>query len=136
MSARSLNKVILIGNLTRDPETHTTSTGKMLTTISLATNRNWKVDGVEKEIAEFHDIVTWGKLAEICAQILYKGAKAYFEGRLETNEYTTASGVIKESYRVVAREMMLLSEMKKPSENLTNQTSLAQLAEANDSKPL
>jgi single-strand DNA-binding protein len=89
MSARSLNKVQLIGNLTRDPELRYTPTGAAVCTIGLATNRTWTTDsGEKKEETEFHRVVAWNKLAELCSQLLAKGRKIYVEGRLRTNSWT------------------------------------------------
>jgi len=81
MAARSLNKVLLIGNLTRDPELRYTPQGTPVCTFGLATNRTWTpTDSNEKqEETEFHRIVAWSKLAEICAQLLYKGRKVFVE---------------------------------------------------------
>jgi single-strand DNA-binding protein len=85
--ARSLNKVTLIGNLTRDPELRYTPQGTAVATIGLATNRSWKTDsGDTRDDVEYHRIVAWDKLAEICGQLLKKGSKIYAEDacRLES----------------------------------------------------
>ena len=83
--ARSLNKVMLIGNLTRDPEMRYTPQGTAVCTFGVATNRSWTTEsGEKKEDAEFHNVVAWNKLAEICTQLLKKGRKVYVEGRLST----------------------------------------------------
>lgn len=107
--ARSLNKVTLIGNLTRDPELRYTPQGTAVVTFSIATNRSWKTDsGDTKEDAEFHRIVAWDKLAEICSQLLKKGSKAYVEGRLQTRQWQTKEGQDRTTTEIVISEMMIL----------------------------
>jgi single-strand DNA-binding protein len=110
--ARSLNKVTLIGNLTREPEMRYTPQGTAVATFTVATNRSWKTDsGDTKEDAEFHRIVAWDKLAEICAQLLKKGSKVYVEGRLQTRKWQTKEGVDRYTTEIVISEMMLLDRM-------------------------
>jgi single-strand DNA-binding protein len=88
--ARSINKAILLGNLTRDPVLRYTQSGKPVCDFGIATNRSWTNDkGERQEVAEFHNIVAWGKLAEIASQYLAKGRKVYIEGRLQTRSYDT-----------------------------------------------
>lgn len=107
--AKSLNKVILIGNLTRDPELKYTPSGAAVTTFSIATNRQWTTDsGEKKEDAEFHRIVAWNKLAEICSQLLTKGRKVYVEGRLQTRSWQAQDGSQKQTTEVVINDMIVL----------------------------
>lgn len=107
--ARSLNRVQLIGNLTRDPELRYTPTGAGVCTFSLATNRSWTDDKGEKhEEADFHRIVAWSKLAELCNQFLTKGRKVYVEGRLSTRNWTAQDGSQKSTTEVVIDDMILL----------------------------
>jgi single-strand DNA-binding protein len=107
--ARSLNRVQLIGNLTRDPELRYTPTGAAVCTFSLATNRSWTSDNGEKhEEADFHRIVAWNKLAELCNQFLTKGRKIYVEGRLSTRNWTAQDGSQKSTTEVVIDDMILL----------------------------
>lgn len=110
MSSRSLNKVLLIGNLTRDPELRFTPQGTAVCTIGLATNRSWSTgDGGERnEDVEFHRIVAWSKLAEICGQLLKKGRKIFVEGRLQTREWTTQDGQKRQTTEIVMENMILL----------------------------
>ena len=109
MSSRSLNKVQLIGNLTRDPELRYTPTGAAVCTIGLATNRSWMMEsGEKKEETEFHRVVAWNKLAELCSQLLTKGRKIYIEGRLRTNSWQTADGAQRSSTEIVIEDMILL----------------------------
>ena len=104
-----LNKVMLIGNLTRDPEGRTTPTGQMVTSFGLATNLVWTdTAGVKQKRAEFHNIVAWRRLAEICNQYLKKGNKVYIEGRLQTKEWQGQDGVKKQRTEVVADNMIML----------------------------
>lgn len=114
MATRSLNKVLLIGNLTRDPELRYTPQGTAVCTFGLATNRTWTpADGGEQqEAVEFHRIVAWAKLAEICAQILYKGRKAFIEGRLQTREWTDTEGRQRNVTEVVVDNMIALGAPK------------------------
>lgn len=111
--ARSLNKVTLIGNLTRDPELRYTPQGSAVVTFSVATNRQWTTDaGEKKEDAEFHRVVAWNKLAEICAQLLKKGRKVYVEGRLQTRNWTAADGTQRTTTEVVISDMILLDSRR------------------------
>lgn len=107
--ARSLNKVELIGNLTRDPELRYTPQGTAVCTFGLATNRQWTTDsGEKKEDAEFHRIVAWNKLAELCAQLLGKGRKVYVEGRLQTRRWTGQDGQERTTTEIVINDMIIL----------------------------
>lgn len=105
----NLNKVMLIGNLTRDPESRNTTTGQTVVNFGLATNHAWKDEsGAKKEKAEFHNIVVWGKLAEICSKYLNKGRKVYLEGRLQTRDWQDQSGIKHYKTEVVADNMIML----------------------------
>ncbi|MBI2033297.1 MAG: single-stranded DNA-binding protein [Candidatus Levybacteria bacterium] len=107
--ARSLNRVQLIGNLTRDPELRYTPNGTAVCSFGVATNRTWKTDDGEKhEETEFHNIVSWNKLAELCSQFLVKGRKVYVEGRLSTRNWTAQDGSQKTRTEVVIDDMILL----------------------------
>ncbi len=107
--ARSLNRVQLIGNLTRDPELRYTPNGNAVCSFGLATNRTWTTDSGEKrEEVDFHRIVAWNKLAELCSQFLVKGRKVYIEGRLSTRNWTGQDGTQKTTTEVVIDDMILL----------------------------
>ncbi len=107
--ARSLNRVQLIGNLTRDPELRYTPSGNAVCTFGLATNRSWTTDSGEKrEEVDFHRVVAWNKLAELCSQFLTKGRKVYVEGRLSTRNWTGQDGAQKSTTEVVIDDMILL----------------------------
>lgn len=109
--ARSLNKVQLIGNLTRDPELRYTPNGNAVCSFSIATNRNWTTDtGEKREEVDFHRIVAWNKLAELCSQFLIKGRKVYVEGRLTTRSWTGQDGAQKSTTEVVINDMILLDK--------------------------
>lgn len=107
--ARSLNRVQLIGNLTRDPELRYTPQGTAVCSFSIATNRSWTTDaGEKKDEADFHRIVAWNKLAELCSQFLSKGRKVYVEGRLSTRSWTAQDGAQRSTTEVIISDMILL----------------------------
>jgi len=107
--ARSLNRVELIGNLTRDPELRYTPSGTAVCSFGLATNRSWTTDTGEKhEESEFHNIVAWNKLAELCSQFLVKGRKVFVEGRLATRKWTGQDGQQRTTVEIVISDMILL----------------------------
>lgn len=109
MASRSLNKVQLIGNLTRDPELRYTPSGAAVCTIGLATNRYWTTEsGEKKEEVEFHRVVAWNKLAELCSQLLMKGRKIYVEGRLRTASWQAQDGSQRTTTEIVIEDMILL----------------------------
>lgn len=118
MSSRSLNKVMLIGNLTRDPELRYTPQGTPVCTFGLATNRSWvpSAGGERQEETEFHRIVAWQKLAELCSQLLFKGRKIYVEGRLQTRAWTTQDGQERVTTEVVIDNMIVLDSKRKEGE--------------------
>ena len=110
--SRSVNKVILIGNLTRDPELRYTPQGSAVASFVVATNREWTIDGVKKEVVDFHSVVAWNKLAELCGQLLSKGTKVYVEGRLQTRDWIDTEGNKKYKTEVVIDEMIILSSKR------------------------
>ena len=113
MSTRSLNKVTLIGNLTRDPELRYTPQGTAVCTLGVATNRTWVTDNGEKrEETEFHRIVAWNKLAELCSQLLFKGRKIYVEGRLQTRQWTGQDGNQRQATEIVIEDMIVLDSKR------------------------
>lgn len=109
----SLNRATIIGNLTRDPELRYTPNGQAVASFAVATNRSW-VDnnGEKKDAVEYHEIVTWGKLAEIVGQILSKGRKAYIEGRLQTRTWEGQDGVKRQKTEIVAENVLVLDKPK------------------------
>lgn len=114
--AKSLNRAQLIGNLTRDPELRYTPNGTAVCSFSIATNRSWTTDtGEKKDEAEFHRIVAWNKLAEICSQFLVKGRKVYVEGRLVTRSWNAQDGTQRNTTEIVISDMILL-DSRRPEE--------------------
>lgn len=111
--AKSLNRAQLIGNLTRDPELRYTPNGTAVCSFGLATNRTWKTEtGEKKDEAEFHNIVAWSKLAEICSQFLVKGRKVFVEGRIATRKWTGQDGAARSITEIVISDMILLDNKR------------------------
>ena len=107
---RGLNKVMLIGRLGHEPEMRYTPSGRPLTKFQLAVNRSWKsADGEKKTETEWFNVVTWGKLAEICNQYLSKGQQVYIEGRLHSRQWQDEEGSNHSSVEVIAQEMLMLN---------------------------
>jgi single-strand DNA-binding protein len=107
--AMSLNRVQLIGNLTRDPELKQVPGGQTVATLSLATNFSWTDQaGNRQDKAEYHNVVVWRKLAEICGQYLRKGSKIFIEGRMQTRDWEGEDGVKRYKTEVVADNMIML----------------------------
>lgn len=119
MSVRSLNKVMLIGNLTRDPNLRYTPGGAAVASFGIATNRSWTSSegGEKQERVDFHNIVAWSKLAEICGQLLHKGDKVYVEGRIQTRDWKTEEGETRRVTEIVIDNMMLLNSRGGSSNN-------------------
>ena len=104
-----LNRVTLLGRLTRDPEVRTTPTGKTVASITVATGRVWKdQSGAKQEKSEFHNCVLWGKIAEIAGQYLTKARRVYVEGRLETRDWTDQAGVKKYRTEIIVENLIML----------------------------
>jgi len=108
--ARSVNKVTLIGRLGRDPEMKYTASGTPFCRFSMATDEGWtdKGSGENKERTEWHNIVVWDRLAEICNQYLTKGKMVYIEGSLQTREWEDKEGVKRKTTEIRARDMVML----------------------------
>lgn len=106
---------MLIGNVTRDPELRYTPQGNAVCTFGLATNRSWKTEGGEiREEAEFHRLVSWNKLAELCSQLITKGRKVYVEGRLQTRTFTGSDNAQHTITEIVIDDMILLDSKFAP----------------------
>jgi single-strand DNA-binding protein len=104
----NVNKVILVGRLTRDPEIRTTPTGQSVATLGMATNNFWTdKSGQKQEKTEFHTVILWGRQAEIAGQYLTKGQECFVEGRLQTREYTAKDGSQRRVTEVVGENMQL-----------------------------
>lgn len=116
---KSLNKVQIIGNLTRDPQLRYTPSNTSVCTFGIATNRSWSgKDGNKQEEVEFHNIVAWSKLADICGQLLHKGDKVYVEGRLQTRKWEGDDKVERRITEIVIDNMIILKSQN--SDNYTN----------------
>lgn len=109
MASRSWNHVELLGNLTRDPELRYTPSGTAVCTFGLATNRTYVSDGERKEDVDFHQIVAWAKLAELCNQLLKKGSKVFVSGRLQYREWDTPEGQKRRVAEIVIEDMITLT---------------------------
>src|SRR6185369_2142184 len=104
--SRSLNKVMLVGNLTRDGEIRYTPSGNAVVSFGLATNRSWTTDtGEKKEDTEFYRVVAWNKLAELCSQFMKKGSKVYCEGRLSTRTWKGKDNEDKHTTEIILEDM-------------------------------
>ncbi len=129
-SRASLNKVLLIGNLTRDPELRYTPSGAAVCSFTIATNRSYvSSDGNRKEETEFSRIISWNKLAELCSQLLAKGRKVYVEGRLQTRSWETPDGQNRQQTEVVIDDMRILDSKKSIEEVATGESLEALLEE-------
>ncbi len=134
--ARSLNKVQLIGNLTRDPELRYTPNGTAVCSFGLATNRSWKTDAGEKhDEAEFHNIVAWNKLAELCSQFLVKGRKVFVEGRLATRNWTGQDGAQRNRTEIVISDMILLDSNRPATTGVVPAEQAESMPVAEETKP-
>ncbi len=109
MASRSWNRVELIGNLTRDPELRYTPNGAAVCTFGLATNRTYVTEGERKEEVDFHRLVAWNKLAELCNQLLKKGIKVFVSGRLQTRQWEAQDGTQRNVTEIVLEDMIILS---------------------------
>lgn len=104
----NVNKAILVGRLTKDPDMRTTQSGQSVVTLSMATNNFWTdKSGTKQEKTEFHNVVLWGRLAEIASQYLTKGQECFIEGRLQTREYTAKDGSQRRITEIVGENMQL-----------------------------
>lgn len=122
MASRGINKVILVGNLGQDPDTKYTAGGDAVTNISIATSEAWKGrDGEKQESTEWHKVVFFGKLADIAAQYLVKGAKVFVEGKLKTESWEDKDGNKRSTVKIHAHEMQML-DGKKDSEQSERRT--------------
>ena len=109
MASRSWNRVELIGNLTRDPELRYTPNGAAVCTIGLATNRTFMTDGEKREEVDFHRLVAWNKLAELCNQLLKKGTKVFVSGRLQTRSFEGQDKQQRQITEIVLEDMIILT---------------------------
>lgn len=123
--ARGLNKVMLIGNLGRDPEMRYTPSGKPVTSFSMAVSRTYmKPEGERTEVTDWFNVVAWGRLAEICSQYLTKGSMVYVEGRLETRSWEGDNGQKHYRTEVVANDINILDRKGRPDESSAMESAL------------
>lgn len=119
MAQRSLNKVLLLGNVGKDPEVRYTASGRAVATFSLATSQRWKdQEGNDQEKTEWHRIVAWGRLGEICGEFLSKGKQVYIEGRIQSREWEDQDGNKRVTVEIVANDMILLGNVGASSRSL------------------
>lgn len=110
---RSLNRVTLMGNLASDPDLRETTTGKKVANFALATNRQWKnPDGEQKRTTDFHRVIAWHRLGEICGEYLKKGSSIYLEGMIKNRSYETKEGETKYVTEIVAKDVNILTWKK------------------------
>ena len=115
MAQRSLNKVLLLGNLGRDPEVRYTASGKAVATFTIATSQRWKdQDGNDQERTEWHRVVAWGRLGEICGEYLSKGKQVFIEGRIQSRDWEDQEGVKRTTVEIVASDMIMLGGGSSP----------------------
>lgn len=131
---RSINKVILIGNVTRDPEVKTTGNGQLVATFTIATNRTWVTrDNRKMESAEYHDLVAWAHLAELCESHIRKGKLLYIEGYLKTRNWDTPEGIRKFKTEIVVEDLVMLD---KRSELSSESAEYESRSDDNDAAPM
>lgn len=119
MSSRSLNRIVLIGNLTRDPELKYTPAGTAVCTFGIATNRSWTTnDGQTKEDVQYHRVVAWQKLAELCGKFLNKGRKVFVEGRMTYRTFTGKDGIQRTIAEIVLDDFIVFGDSRKMTENI------------------
>ncbi len=109
MAQRSLNKVLLLGNLGRDPEVRYTSSGRAVANFTVATSERWKDrDGNDQERTEWHRVVAWGRLGEVCGEYLSKGRQVFIEGRIQSREWEDQDGNRRTTIEIIANDMIML----------------------------
>ncbi len=139
MASRSWNRVELIGNLTRDPELRYTPNGAAVCTFGIATNRTYVTEGEKKEEVDFHRLVAWNKLAELCNQLLKKGNRVFVSGRLQTRTWEAQDGQSRSVTEIVIEDMILLTpkggyEYSENSADVEVPAEMSQLASKPESK--
>lgn len=110
---KNVNLAIVMGNLTRDPELRYTPNGQPVTSFAVATNRSWSdANGDKKDEVEFHEVVVWGKLAELCSQYLKKGRKVHVMGRLQTRSWEGTDGAKRQKTEIVAQDVVFVDSKR------------------------
>jgi single-strand DNA-binding protein len=109
MAGRSLNKVMLLGHLGKDPEVRYTSSGRAMATFTLATSQTWRdQEGNDQERTEWHRVVAWGRLGEICGEYLGKGKQVFIEGRIQSRDWEDQDGNKRTTVEIIANDMIML----------------------------
>lgn len=134
---RSVNKVILIGNLTRDPEMRQTPNSQQVCTFGIATNRQWvSKDGSKHTSAEFHELVAWARLADICGKYLRKGKLIYVEGYLKTRAWDTPEGIRRHKTEVIVQDMIMLEKRPQGADDLDDVAVADEAPRPNENEPM
>src|SRR2546429_487121 len=129
---KSINKLVLMGHLTHDPETKTTPGGTVITTFSIAINKSWTTpDGDKKEEVDYYRITAFNKLAEIYNKYLKKGRKTYVEGHLTTHKFTTKDGQARTTTEIIADDINMLDSTKETEAKETEATEITAPADPN-----
>jgi len=136
MASRGVNRAILVGNLGNDPELRHTPNGNPVASFNIATTDFWtNKDGQQETRTEWHRIVAWGRLAEICKEYLIKGKQVYIEGRIQTRSWEDANGQTRKTTEIVATQMLLLGSKEQTSEEASQETGLKEGAADVSGKP-
>ncbi|MEK7096827.1 MAG: single-stranded DNA-binding protein [Patescibacteria group bacterium] len=136
MASRSLNRIVLIGNLTRDPELKYTPAGTAVCTFSIATNRSWtSSDGQAKEEVQYHRVVAWQKLAELCGKLLNKGRKVFAEGRMTYRTFTGKDGILRTIAEIVLDDFIVFGEGRKMTETVETDKKVETISVSEEAKP-
>lgn len=131
--ARGLNKVMIIGNLGRDPEMRYTPSGKPVTSFSVAVSRSFvKAEGERTEVTDWFNVVAWGRLAEICSQYLTKGSMVYVEGRLETRSWEGDNGQKHYRTELVANDVNILDRKGRPGDESSAMDAMSDIGAPQD----
>jgi len=137
MASRSLNRVILVGNLTRDPELKYTPNGTAVCTFGVATNRSWTTaDGQIKEDVQYHRIVAWQKLAELCGKLLSKGRKVYLEGRLTYRTFTGKDGQERSITEIVLNDFIVFGDGRRKTVSENQESQEKEKSKSADTNPI
>jgi single-strand DNA-binding protein len=130
MASRGVNKVILVGNLGNEPELRHTPNGSPVANFSIATTDSWtNKDGQQETRTEWHRIVAWNRLAEICDEYLKKGRQVYIEGRLQTRSWEDQNGQTRRVTEIIATQMLMLGSREGTEESVTSDKSDAEVTD-------
>jgi single-strand DNA-binding protein len=122
MAPRSLNKVLLIGHLGKDPEVRYTASGRAMATFTVATSQQWRdQDGNDQERTEWHRVVAWGRLGEVCGEYLSKGRQVFIEGRIQSRDWEDQDGNKRTTVEIVANDLIILSGGGQSQNRATNE---------------